>query len=120
MKGKPTLEEGDPTGVEKEPTGLARRDIVRRDPCSMLMTEKKSGSTLTGVVPSGESHPEVGEEEKSCRPGERVEWERGEMRERRGCEGPRLLKKRSSDARVVVCCILPHILQKSNLSEVVF
>ena len=30
MKGK----EGDPTGVEKEPTGLARRDIVRRDPCS--------------------------------------------------------------------------------------
>ena len=31
MKGK----EGDPTGVEKEPTGLARRDIVRRDPCSL-------------------------------------------------------------------------------------
>jgi len=74
MKGKPTLEEGEPTGVEKEPTGLAKRDIVRRDP-------------LTGVVPSGESHPEEGEEEKSCRPGEREEWDRGEMRERRGCEG---------------------------------
>ena len=94
MKGKPTLEEGEPTGVEKEPTGLAKRDIVRRDPCPMLMlishaeTKKRIGRvTLTGVVPSGESHPEEGEEEKSCRRGEREEWDRGEMRERRGCEG---------------------------------
>jgi len=91
MKGKPTLEEGEPTkppveeegeptGVEKEPTGLARRDIVRRVP-------------LTGVVPSGESHPDVGEEEKSWRPGERGEWERGERRERRACEGCWLLSE---------------------------
>ena len=42
---------------------------------------------MTGVVPSGESHPEVGEEEKSARAGERDEWERGERRERRACEG---------------------------------
>ena len=62
MKGKPTLEEGDPTGVEKEPTGLARRDIVRRDPCSMLMLnahdkEKELGyldrSGAKGRVPPG-------------------------------------------------------------------
>jgi len=47
----PLNDDGDPTGVEKEPTGLAKQDRVRRVP-------------LTGVVPSGESHPE---EEKSER-----------------------------------------------------
>ena len=50
---------------------------------------------MTGVVPSGESQPDVGEEEKSARPGQRDEWERGERRERRAWEGCCILKKKS-------------------------
>ena len=47
MKGK----EGDPTGVEKEPTGLARRDIVRRDPCSLKFIFHAQTKKRVGVEP---------------------------------------------------------------------
>ena len=72
----PLGDDGDPTGVEKEPTGLAKQDRVRRVPYKKRGWIKKSLSggkrclfTLTGVVPSGESHPEEegGDEEKSER-----------------------------------------------------
>ena len=75
----PLDDDGDPTGVEKEPTGLAKQDRVRRVPCKKeggsfvgyksLSGRKRCLFTLTGVVPSGESHPEEegGDEEKSER-----------------------------------------------------
>ena len=52
---------------------------------------------MTGVVASGESQPEVGEEERCAAARqvawESVEWESGEMRERRACDGCWLLEK---------------------------
>jgi len=48
---------------------------------------------LTGVVPSGESHPEVEEDEKSARAGESDEGERGVRRERRAWEGGWILSE---------------------------
>ena len=65
----PLDDDGDPTGVEKEPTGLAKQDRVRRVPYKKnrvghfgayksLSGRKRILVTLTGVVPSGESHPE--------------------------------------------------------------
>ena len=50
---------------------------------------------MTGVVPSGESQPEVGEEER-CAAARQVAWEREEweMRERRACDGCWLLEKK--------------------------
>ena len=76
----PLNDEGDPTGVEKEPTGLVKQDRVRRVPYKKnrvghfvgyksLSGRKRILVTLTGVVPSGESHPEEeeGDEEMSER-----------------------------------------------------
>ena len=56
---------------------------------------------MTGVVPSGESQPEVGEEERCAEAWERVEWESGEMRERRACDGCWLLEK----VQGLMCCV---------------
>ena len=86
-------------------------DVIPAHSSSSFMHDKEKswGRTLTGVVASGESQPEVGEEERCAAARqvawERVEWESGEMRERRACDGCWLLEK----VQGLMCCVFCNI-----------